>query len=125
MNHDQSRDAASQQKRGRHECGAQRAPWIEAAVAAKRDCDIPLKPSRIPASQAAPDRQNHRHLKQATAPRSGEASRGKNLRQQKYRHSKLPAIRNIASVQIQKSGCFYYPPYPDNPHPKTLDMCLK
>jgi hypothetical protein len=87
MNHDKSSDAASEQKRGCHKRRAQAAPGIEPAVAAKRDCDIPLKLSLLPTSQAAPDRQYHRHLKQAAGPRGGEASRGENLREQKYRHS--------------------------------------
>ena len=79
MNDDKSGDAASQQKRGRYECSAQRASRMEPAMAAKDDRDISLQLGGLPTTQAAPDLQDHCDLKEAAAPRGGYASRGKNL----------------------------------------------
>jgi hypothetical protein len=82
MNDDQPGNAASQQKRGRHECSTQRAPGIEPAMPAKDDRDVSLQLCRLPTAQAAPDLQDHRQFKQAAAPRGGYTARGKDLCQQ-------------------------------------------
>jgi hypothetical protein len=79
---DQTNDATSQQKRGRHECSAQRATGMEPAMAAKDGRDIPLKLGWPPARQAAPDLEDHCNLKKAAAACCGHASRCKNLRHQ-------------------------------------------
>lgn len=82
MNNDKSRDAAPEQKRGCQECPAQRASGIEPAMAAKGNRDVSLLLGGLPTAEAAPDLQDHRHLKQAAASRGGNASRGKKLSQQ-------------------------------------------
>lgn len=79
MNDDKAGDAASQQKRGSHECSTQRAARVEPAMAAKDDRDISLQLGGLPTTQAAPDFQDHYDLKKAAATRGGHAPRGKNL----------------------------------------------